>query len=332
MRRASERLAGRTRSALTAPTASSCTATAAAGTWSTRTSTQVDALAKKGVGIVCIHYGVEVPKGPSGEKFLDWIGGYFETNWSVNPHWTAKFEKFPDHPISRGVQPFEINDEWYYHMRFREGMKGVTPILTALPPKESLSRGRRPAQRQSGTSARRCWSARSRSTWPGPRSGEGGGRGFGFTGGHDHWNWGDPNFRKLVLNAIVWCAQGEVPEERRRVAGRDARRPSKPTWTPRTSRRISTARTIRKKLKLPPDDGATAKQTVRRPAARRREAGLRQPGCLAGDQEPRGRDRRRHHRREAAVARRHRRRRRFWLRLGRLGRAAAGRAQRARRS
>src|SRR5687768_6392573 len=30
---------------------------------------QVDALAKKGVGIVCIHYGVEVPKGPSGEKF-----------------------------------------------------------------------------------------------------------------------------------------------------------------------------------------------------------------------------------------------------------------------
>jgi len=40
-------------------------------------------------------------------------------NWSVNPHWTAKYEKFPDHPISRGVKPFEINDEWYYHMRFR---------------------------------------------------------------------------------------------------------------------------------------------------------------------------------------------------------------------
>src|SRR5262245_23509486 len=101
---------------------------------------QVDALAKKGVGIVCIHYGVEVPAGESGNKFLDWIGGYFEMNWSVNPHWTAKFEQFPNHPISRGVQPFEINDEWYYHMRFREAMRGVTPILTALPPKESLSR------------------------------------------------------------------------------------------------------------------------------------------------------------------------------------------------
>ena len=39
-----------------------------------------------------------------------------------------------------------------------------------------------------------------------------GGRGFGFTGGHIHWNWGDPNFRKLVLNAIAWCAQAEIPE------------------------------------------------------------------------------------------------------------------------
>jgi len=32
---------------------------------------EVDALVKKGVGIVCLHYGVEVPKGPSGDKFLE---------------------------------------------------------------------------------------------------------------------------------------------------------------------------------------------------------------------------------------------------------------------
>ena len=41
---------------------------------------------------------------------------------------------------------------------------------------------------------------------------EDGGRGFGFTGGHVHWNWADPNFRKLVLNAIVWCANVDVPK------------------------------------------------------------------------------------------------------------------------
>ena len=83
---------------------------------------EVDALAKKGTGIVCIHYGVEVEKDKGGVEFLDWIGGYFEMNWSVNPHWTATFDAFPEHPITRGVKPFEINDEWYYHMRFRPEM------------------------------------------------------------------------------------------------------------------------------------------------------------------------------------------------------------------
>ena len=68
---------------------------------------QLDTLAKKGVGIVCLHYAVEVPKWLAAVKFLDWIGGYFETNWSVNPIWTAKFDKLPDHPITRGVKPFE---------------------------------------------------------------------------------------------------------------------------------------------------------------------------------------------------------------------------------
>ena len=39
-----------------------------------------------------------------------------------------------------------------------------------------------------------------------------GGRGFGFTGGHFHWNWGHDEFRKLVLNAIVWTAKAKVPQ------------------------------------------------------------------------------------------------------------------------
>ena len=99
-----------------------------------------DALAEKGVGLVCVHYGVEVPKGAPGTMFLKWIGGYFETFWSVNPHWTAEFKSIPKHPVANGVKPFTLKDEWYYHMRFREGMKGVTPILSALPPADTLKR------------------------------------------------------------------------------------------------------------------------------------------------------------------------------------------------
>lgn len=168
---------------------------------------QVDELAKEGVGIICLHYGVEVPKGESGQKFLEWIGGYFETHWSVNPHWTADFTAMPDHPITRGVEPFAINDEWYYHMRFREAMEGVTPILTAIPPKETLSRpdgahsGNPHVREKAGEPQHVAWAAERAD----------GGRGFGFTGGHFHWNWGEPNFRRIVLNAIVWAAKEEIP-------------------------------------------------------------------------------------------------------------------------
>ena len=172
---------------------------------------RLNAFMEDGVGMCCIHYGVEVPKDKGGPEFLKWIGGYFETNWSVNPHWTAKFEKFPKHPVTQGVQPFEVNDEWYYHMRFRPEMSHVTPLLTALPPKETLQRGDGP---HSGNPAVREAIAKGEPqhvSWAAER--EGGGRGFGFTGAHRHQNWANDSFRKLVLNAIVWTAHLDVPEK-----------------------------------------------------------------------------------------------------------------------
>ena len=165
----------------------------------------------RGVGLVCIHYGVETTIGPCGEHFLKWIGGYFEPHWSVNPHWTAKFTQLPEHPITRGVKPFEINDEWYYHMRFVEGMQGVTPILSDLPPRESLTR---PDGPHSGNPFVRAAVLERQEpqhvAWAYERP-NGKGRGFGFTGGHNHQNWQNDDFRKIVLNAIVWSANLDVP-------------------------------------------------------------------------------------------------------------------------
>lgn len=37
------------------------------------------------------------------------------------------------------------------------------------------------------------------------------GRGFGFTGGHFHKNWGNADFRKTILNALLWVSKVEVP-------------------------------------------------------------------------------------------------------------------------
>lgn len=166
-------------------------------------------LMSRGVGFGCVHYAVEVPKDKGGAEWLAWTGGYFETFWSVNPHWTADFTSFPVHPITRGVKPFKIQDEWYYHMRFPEGMRGVTPILTAVPPDSTRGRegvnnphGGNPAVfARKGMPEHVMWAIERPD----------GGRGFGMTGGHFHKNWGDDNFRKVVLNAILWSAKAEVP-------------------------------------------------------------------------------------------------------------------------
>jgi hypothetical protein len=169
---------------------------------------EVKPLADRGVGIGLIHYATVIPKGEAGNRALEWTGGYYETHWSVNPTWTATFESFPDHPVARGVRPFRIRDEWYYHMRFRSDMKGVTPILTAVPPNSTRNRpfgahsGNPEVRRRMGMAEHVMWVAE------GPE----GGRGFGFTGGHLHWNWAHDDFRRVVLNAIVWIAGGDVPE------------------------------------------------------------------------------------------------------------------------
>lgn len=170
----------------------------------------LDKYMDQGVGLVCLHYGVEVPKDKGGKEFLDWIGGYFETNWSVNPTWTAYFKQLPKHPVTRGVEPFAIYDEWYFHMRFREDMTGVTPLLTTIAPESTMDR---PDGEHSGNPAVRAAVKNGEPqtvSWAATRQNNG--RGFGFTGAHYHRNWGNDNFRKLVLNAILWTAHMEVPE------------------------------------------------------------------------------------------------------------------------
>lgn len=171
----------------------------------------------RGTGFVCLHYGVEVPKDNGGAEFLKWLGGYFETDWSVNPHWTANYSQLPNHAVTRGVQPFSANDEWYFHMRFAAEMKGVTPILSAVPPPETMLRADGP---HSGNPAVRAEVAKEipqHMAWVFERPT--GGRSFGFTGGHYHWNWGRSDILKLVSNAIVWTAHGDIPQTGLNVTG-----------------------------------------------------------------------------------------------------------------
>ena len=167
-------------------------------------------LMKKGVGLACIHYAVEIPKGEPGDQLKSWIGGYFETFWSVNPHWKGVFKEFPKHPVANGLKPFTMDDEWYYHMRFVDDMKGVTPILTAIPPDTTRRKGNDAHGANPHVFARKGMPEHV--AWAYQRPDEGG-RGFGFTGGHWHVSWTSESFRKVVLNGIVWTAGIEVPAD-----------------------------------------------------------------------------------------------------------------------
>jgi type 1 glutamine amidotransferase len=172
-------------------------------------------MAQAGVGIGCVHYGVEIPNGDPGNAFLDLIGGYFATEWSVNPHWDGNFKNLPKHPITRGIGDFQIRDEWYYHMRFREDMEGVTPILSDLPPESTLKRPDGPHSNNPHVRAAVLERKEPQHVmWAFERpSSLGGGRGFGFTGGHFHRNWKHDDHRGVVLNAIAWIAGVDVPAD-----------------------------------------------------------------------------------------------------------------------
>src|SRR6266478_6696152 len=105
------------------------------------------------------------------------------------------------HPADRGVPSFDLLDEWYYNIRFSADAPRLSAVLQATPPDETrftadaaLHPGRREVV-----------------SWAFER--EGGGRSFGFTGAHYHRNWGDPSFRRVVVNAILWTADLDVPAD-----------------------------------------------------------------------------------------------------------------------
>ncbi|GAB5406227.1 MAG: ThuA domain-containing protein [Aureliella sp.] len=175
-------------------------------------------LADKGVGLGFMHYGVEVLAEQAGEEMTKWIGGHYEHMFSCNPMWAPQFDDLPEHPITRGVKPFGVKDEWYINMRFAGGNDGIesgklgelrfTPILVAKPSDEVRDGPYvyppgpyKHIQAEKGQPEAVMWAVEA----------ESGRRGFGFTGGHYHDNWANDDYRKVVLNALVWLAGAEVP-------------------------------------------------------------------------------------------------------------------------
>jgi type 1 glutamine amidotransferase/glucose/arabinose dehydrogenase len=153
---------------------------------------------KRGCGLVFFHWSTFSPMRVH-DQITDWVGGHFDYETGNAPnHWYSAIQTWhaeskpgtPDHPVLRGVKPFTAQEEYYYRIRFRENDPRLKPIIVTRPPKETndFTVG-----------------------WAVERAD--GGRGFGFTGGHFYANWWNPDFRKLILNAIVWSAKLDVPKD-----------------------------------------------------------------------------------------------------------------------
>lgn len=167
----------------------------------------IDGLAKKGKGLMFMHYAVHPSKQDADKWQRSWVGATMEDDFSVNPHWIAELKVKPDHPVARGVPAsFECFDEFYYNMRFQEKREEVIDLVTAVPERERMR------------AYINMWNWHGADGMGKPQTlmwgleRADGGRGVGFVGGHYHVNWAVDGFRTVVLNAIVWVAGMEIPE------------------------------------------------------------------------------------------------------------------------
>lgn len=155
---------------------------------------------KRGCGFITFHFSTFAPD-DYGEQVLEWGGGFFDwQDESGKRNWYSAIKTLdtdvelpsPDHPIARGVRPFRVLEEFYYNIRFRSGDRRLVPILSVPALETNLPNGKVVA-------------------WAVQRVD--GGRGFGTTTGHYYSNWKHADYRKLILNAIVWAAGAEVPAQ-----------------------------------------------------------------------------------------------------------------------
>ena len=155
---------------------------------------QVQKLADDGAGLVHLHQLIDYPK-ELGDRARDWMGGAFEKGHSQRAHWVSEFSRFAEHPVSRGVTPFKIDDGWLYKLKFVSKMQGVTPLLRTVSPKA--------ANQELNDDTIVAWLYERAN----------GGRSFTFTGTHLHNSLAEEGYRRFLINSILWTAKIEVPKD-----------------------------------------------------------------------------------------------------------------------
>ncbi|MCW1925350.1 ThuA domain-containing protein [Luteolibacter arcticus] len=206
---------------------------------------ELEAFMNAGKGLVALHWATGIQAAdpeakeqggdPRRKQWRELMGADFEAYHAISNFWKTDFAGALGHPVSRGVKPFLLYDECYFHLRESDSAK-VERIWKVQPPAETIEPGLSPYR--GNDHARASLHERKEEqyvawTFPRPK----GGRAFGFTGGHFHWSWAKDDARKLVVNGILWSAGGEIPARGLESKTPDAKRmmaglPDKnPDWT-----------------------------------------------------------------------------------------------------
>lgn len=145
-------------------------------------------LAERGGGFSCLHWGMGTKESPPIAEFVSLFGGchggpdrkYRYTDYHVVPASVS-------HPTLRGVQAFDVHDEFYYDLKFASPRERVTPLL---------------ATEVDGVDYVVSWAVQRPD----------GGHSFGFSGLHFHENWKRLEYRRLILQGVLWTLKESIPE------------------------------------------------------------------------------------------------------------------------
>lgn len=145
-------------------------------------------LEERGGGLSCLHWGMGTKDADNVPNFVSLFGGchggpdrkyrYGDFDLHPTPH---------THPITRGVSPIQVHDEFYFDLKFPVERTRHTMLLEAHIEGHDYPVG-----------------------WAWERLNAG--RSFGFSGLHFHDNWNRIDYRRTVVQGVLWTLREEIPE------------------------------------------------------------------------------------------------------------------------
>ena len=147
-----------------------------------------EAMMKRGVGLVAIHWSTGINKHNFprfGDKWVGYLGGAWINFSGITMGKSPLMRVNPKHPICRGWKQYLLDDEFYFNPIVGKGSSVLLKV------------------KHEGKDLPVAWTAERPN----------GGRSFGITIGHFHRNFGNEPFRRVMVNGILWSAKLKVPEK-----------------------------------------------------------------------------------------------------------------------